>query len=151
VVAGTAVVGRRVVIADNRCDWVGIGIAEKLAVEGHQVRLAVTGVQPGEAIPMYVRDIAMARLLKAGVEIISYARLFGADADAVYLQHVVSMQPIVLEGVDTLVVSFGQQSNLSLEEELRDLDMETHIIGDCLTPRTAEEAVLDGLKVGVLV
>jgi hypothetical protein len=29
--------------------------------------------------------------------------------------------------------------------------METHIIGDCLTPRTAEEAVLDGLKVGVLV
>jgi hypothetical protein len=61
------------------------------------------------------------------------------------------MQPIVLEGVDTLVLSFGQQSNLSLEEELRDLELETHIIGDCLTPRTAEEAVLDGLKVGVLV
>jgi 2,4-dienoyl-CoA reductase-like NADH-dependent reductase (Old Yellow Enzyme family) len=151
VIAGTAAIGRRVVIADNRCDWVGIGVAEKLAAEGHQVRLAVTGIQPGEGIPIYVRDIAMARLLKAGVEIIAYARLFGADADTVYLQHVVSTQPIVLEGVDTLVVSFGQQSNLGLEDELRDFDIETHIIGDCLTPRTAEEAVLDGLKVGVLV
>jgi hypothetical protein len=26
--------------------------------------------------------------------------------------------------------------------------LETHLIGDCLTPRTAEEAVLEGLKVG---
>ena len=27
-------------------------------------------------------------------------------------------------------------------------DVEVHGVGDCLSPRTAEEAVLDGLKVG---
>ncbi len=28
------------------------------------------------------------------------------------------------------------------------MDLELHLAGDCLAPRTAEEAVLEGLKVG---
>jgi predicted NAD/FAD-dependent oxidoreductase len=33
-----------------------------------------------------------------------------------------------------------------LSEELRDEDVELHVIGDCLAPRTVEEAVLEGLQ-----
>ena len=32
-------------------------------------------------------------------------------------------------------------------DELAGLDIEVHIAGDCLGPRTAEEAVFEGLKV----
>ena len=42
-------------------------------------------------------------------------------------------------------------SNVSLETELDGLAPELHIIGDALGPRTAGEAVLDGLKVGALI
>ena len=39
VLEGNANVGPRVVIADWRCDWVGLGLAEMLALDGCQVRL----------------------------------------------------------------------------------------------------------------
>ena len=38
-----------------------------------------------------------------------------------------------------------------LEVALSDWPGEIHIIGDCLAPRTAEEAVLEGLRAGVAV
>ena len=151
VIAGKVRPGQRVVVADNQRDWVGIGVAEILAANGHHVRLAVAGVQPGEFAPTYVRDLGMGRLYKAGVEVISYARLFGADADSAYFEHISAREPMVLEGVDTVVIAFGGRSDRTLEFELEGMALETHMIGDCQTPRTAEEAVLEGLRVGVLV
>jgi hypothetical protein len=74
-------------------------------------------------------------------------RLFGADGNTVYFQHASSGEPIVLEDVNTLVASYGQDRVAELETELDGLAMEVHLIGDCATPRTAEEAVLEGLKV----
>lgn len=150
VIAGRVAVGKRVVIADNQRDWVGIGVAEMLAAQGHHVRLAVSGLIPGEFIPPSVRDTGMARLFRAGVEVILYARLFGADGDTAYFQHITAREPMILEGVDTVVLAFGQTADRSLEFELADCGIETHQIGDCLTPRTAEEAVYEGLKIGVL-
>lgn len=150
VIAGTASVGKRVVIADSRRDWIGIGVAEMLAANGHQVSLAVNGIQPGEFAPTYVRDAAMGRLFKAGVEVVSYARFFGADSDAAYFNHITAHEPIIFNDVDTVVLCFGAKADRQLEFEVDGLDLEIHMVGDCLTPRTAEEAVLEGLKVGVL-
>lgn len=144
-------IGKRVVIADRQADWVGIGLAEKLARAGHHVRLATAGIQPGEFIPLYLRDIAAGQLFDAGVEVTNYARLYGADGDTAYFEHIVAHKPIVFEGVDTLVTCFGQDADRRLEYELDGLGVQTHIIGDCLTPRTAEEAVLEGLKVARIV
>jgi hypothetical protein len=36
--------GAAVVIADERCDWVGMGVAEKLVREGRWVRVCVMGI-----------------------------------------------------------------------------------------------------------
>ncbi len=148
VLRNAANVGQSVVVADWRCDWVGIGIAEKLAEEGCHVRLAVNGYMPGQVIQQYVRDTSAGRLHKLGVEVIPYARLFGADEDTVYLQHTTSGEPIICEGVETLVLCQGHDAEGGLEEELAGLGLELHLAGDCLAPRTAEEAVLEGLKVG---
>jgi 2,4-dienoyl-CoA reductase-like NADH-dependent reductase (Old Yellow Enzyme family) len=141
-------VGASVLVADWRCDWIGLGVAEKLARAGCRVRLAVGGYVPGQRIQQYVRDQWNGTLHKLGVEVIPYARLFGADSDTVYLQHISSGEPIVCEGVDTLVVALGHEQESSLAAELADWPGEVHRIGDCLAPRTAEEAVLEGLKVG---
>jgi NADPH-dependent 2,4-dienoyl-CoA reductase/sulfur reductase-like enzyme len=140
-------VGASVVIADWRCDWIGMGIAQMLARAGCRVRLAVDGYMPGQRIHQYVRDQWWGELQKLNVEIIPLARLYGVDGDTVYLQHATSNEPIVLEDVDTLVASLGHERVNALEDELDGWAGELHLIGDCLTPRTAEEAVFEGLKV----
>jgi NADPH-dependent 2,4-dienoyl-CoA reductase/sulfur reductase-like enzyme len=139
-------VGASALIADWRCDWIGLGLAEKLARAGCRVRLAVNGYVPGLTIPQYVRDHWNGTLHKLGVEVIPYARLYGADGDTVYLQHIASGEPIICEGVDTLVLALGHEQESSLAEAIADWPGEVHRIGDCVAPRTAEEAVLEGLK-----
>jgi 2,4-dienoyl-CoA reductase-like NADH-dependent reductase (Old Yellow Enzyme family) len=143
-------IGASVVVADWRSDWIGLGLAEKLARAGCRVRLCVDGLHAGQRIPWYVRDSWNGILHKLGVEIVPYARLFGADGNTVYFQHAASGEPIVLEGVDTLVTSYGQDRVAELETELEGLSTELHLIGDCATPRTAEEAVLEGLKIATV-
>jgi len=151
VLKGEANVGGRAVIADWRCDWIGLGLAEKLARDGCSVTLAVDGYMPGQRIQMYVRDRWVGELHKLGVEILPYARLFGADADSVYFQHATSGEPIIVDEVDTLVTSLGHHSVDTLAEELDDWPGQVLMAGDCMSPRTCEEAVLEGLKAGVAV
>ena len=148
VLAGNVILGSRVLIADWRCDWVGMGIAEKLALVGHHVRLVVNGTHAGQNLQMYLRDMWAAKLHDLGVEIIPYARLFGVDDDTAYLSHIVSGKPIVCETVDTVVLALGHASDTKLENELATMPIVKHLIGDCLSPRTAEEAIYEGLIVG---
>ncbi|MEB8388792.1 FAD-dependent oxidoreductase [Rhodobacteraceae bacterium KMM 6894] len=140
-------VGARVVLADWRCDWVGLGLAERLARNGCNVRLAVNGTMAGASIPQYARDKWLGDLHKLGVEILPYLRLFGVDEDTAYFQHTLSGEAVVLDGTDTLVTALGHQPCLDLADALEDWYGEIHLIGDCLSPRTAEEAILEGLKV----
>ena len=56
VVSDEANVGTNVVIADWRCDWIGLGLAEKLARAGCHVRLVASGAVPGEGIHFITRD-----------------------------------------------------------------------------------------------
>jgi 2,4-dienoyl-CoA reductase-like NADH-dependent reductase (Old Yellow Enzyme family) len=151
VLRGEVNVGSSVLVADWRCDWIGMGIAEKLARAGCRVRLAVNGYVPGQRIQQYVRDQWNGTLHKLGVEIIPYARLYGADGETVYLQHMSSGEPIVCEGVDTLVLALGHEQETKTATDLDDWQGELHRIGDCVAPRTAEEAVLEGLKVGAAI
>ncbi len=147
VLKGEVNIGASVVIADWRCDWVGLGLAEKLAREGCRVRLCVNGYMPGQTIQQYVRDNWIGTLHTLGVETIPYVRLMGADADSIYLEHTMSGEPVICEAVDTLVLALGHERVSGLADELADYGGEVHLVGDCLAPRTAEEAVLEGLKV----
>jgi len=147
VLKGEANPGSSVVIADWRCDWIGVGLAEKLAQEGCSVRLAVDGTHAGQNLQIYLRDTWVGKLHALAVEIIPYARLFGADGETVYFHHTASGDPIVCEEVDTLVLSQGHQSVTTLEDQLQGSGVEIHMVGDCLSPRTAEEAIYEGLMI----
>ena len=137
--------GNRVVIADWRCDWIGLGVAEKLALEGCSVRLCIDGETLGQNLQLYLRTHSAGVMHKLGVQIIPYARLYGADGDTVYFYHNGSGEPIICEDVDTLVIAQGHKQNSTLEQEMRDFGVEIHLVGDCLSPRSAEEAVYEGL------
>lgn len=136
----------RSVVVDWRCDWIGPGIAERLVRAGHHVQLAVNGTHCGENLPLYVRDQLAGELHRLGIPIIPYARLYGCDDTTVYLQHTASGEPMLLENIDTLVLCQGHQPVDTLGAELQGL-VPFDRIGDCLAPRTAEEAIYEGLKV----
>jgi pyruvate/2-oxoglutarate dehydrogenase complex dihydrolipoamide dehydrogenase (E3) component len=137
--------GSNVVIADWRCDWIGLGLAEKLTRDGCSVKLCINGEMLGQNLQLYLRTHWAGVMHKLGVEVIPYARLFGAVSDTIYFYHNGSGEPIVCEGIDTLVLAQGHKSECSLEQELLGMDIEIHPIGDCLSPRSAEEAVYEGL------
>ena len=151
VLAGKATLGAKVVVADWRCDWIGPGIAERLTRAGSHVTLAVNGTHPGESLPLYVRDTLAATLQTLGVDIRPYARLYGTAGDTVYLQHTASGAALEIAGLDTVVLALGHQSVDDLSTSLTAMGVDVRMIGDCLSPRTAEEAVFDGLKAGVAV
>ncbi len=149
VLRGEAELGGNVVVSDWRGDWVGLGVAEMLARNGHHVRLTTTCRAPGEFLQFYIRDRWAGVLHSLGVEIIPYARLFGFDDEAAYCMQTALNEPIVLDDTDSVVLCLGHTPDTNLEEALRENEypFEVEVIGDCLAPRTAEEAILDGLVV----
>lgn len=154
VLAGSTVPDGRVVIADWRCDWIGLGLAELLARRGHPVTLGVSGYMPGQRLQQYVRDAMTIAALNARVEMLTNVRPFGFDGSAVFFQHVLTGEPVIVEGATSLVLAQGHEPVDDLATTLAGpggFGGELHQIGDCLAPRTVEEAVLDGLRVGAAI
>ena len=148
VLRGEANVGSSVVVADWRCDWVGAGLAEKLARDGCSVRLYVDGHMPGENLPNYVRDQKLGDLHKLGVQNTPMMKLYGVDEDTVYFEHLSAREAVMAEEVDTLVLALGHQAEDGLATALESAGVVFHLVGDCASPRTAEEAVYEGMLAG---
>jgi len=96
-------------------------------------------------LPLYVRDDIAARLHGLGVTVTPYARLYGMAGGAVYLQHTASNAAIEVEA-DTVVLCLGHRPDGTLNADLADMSIPVITIGDAMAPRTAEEAVFEGLK-----
>ena len=148
---GTAPQGKSVLITDWRCDWVAPGIAELLVKQGFDVSIAINGLCLGETLPLYVRDELTATAQRLGIKLLPNARLYGYDNGTVYLQHNTSAEALELEGIDTIIACDGQIALDELGDAIEDLGMVLHRIGDCNTPRTAEEAMYEGLKVAAMI
>jgi 2,4-dienoyl-CoA reductase-like NADH-dependent reductase (Old Yellow Enzyme family) len=147
VLRGEIKVGARIVIADFIGDGIAPGIAELLRRQGTTVRLATVHTRLGEAIT-FGGDYFAGRMYDLDIPVVPYARLFGVDSSAVYFEHVVALKPIVMEGVDTIVVCYGNLADDALSEELNGLAVPHQRVGDCAAPRTVEEAILEGYIVG---
>lgn len=138
----------KIVVADWRCDWTGLGVAELIARSGgRRVTLCVNGYAAGETIQQYTRNSMLGAVYEANVDIVTSVRLYGADEDTVYLQNTLTAQPVIVEEAAALVLAVGHRQQDSLYRELKASGVEVHAIGDCLSPRTVEEATLEGLKV----
>ncbi|OYU20418.1 MAG: oxidoreductase [Rhodobacteraceae bacterium PARR1] len=140
--------GAHVVVADWRCDWIGPGVALRLARDGHRVTLAVAGTHAGEVLPLYVRDTLAAEMHSAGITVRPYMRLYGTAGDTVFLQHTASGEAVEVEGVQTVILALGHTPRDELSQVISAMGIPVRMAGDCLAPRTAEEAVFEGLKAG---
>ena len=56
-----------------------------------------------------------------------------------------------MEEVDTLVVNAPNRQEDGLVAVLEEMRVAHHLVGDALSPRTAEEAVYEGMRAGLAV
>jgi 2,4-dienoyl-CoA reductase-like NADH-dependent reductase (Old Yellow Enzyme family)/thioredoxin reductase len=146
VLAGSATVGRRTVVADWGGDPLGINTAELLAAEGHAVVYCVSSVAVGESLHQYRRNLFLQRLYRAGVEIVQHHELVGSDTGGATLRNVFAPELETVVAADTVVLALGRVPEDGLAVSLRAAGMTVHEAGDCLSPRGLEEAVLEGTR-----
>ena len=144
VLAGPAPEGRRVVVADWGGDASGLAAAELLAAAGSEVTLALGSAAFGEALHQYQRNLYAQRLYRAGVTIAHHLDLLGATADGVRFRNLFAPELETTLPADLLVLACGRVPERGLPEELHALGLAVEEAGDCLSPRSAEEAILEG-------
>jgi pyruvate/2-oxoglutarate dehydrogenase complex dihydrolipoamide dehydrogenase (E3) component len=144
VLAGPRPRGRRVVVADWGGDAAGLAAAELLDAAGNNVTLAVGSAAFGEGLHQYQRNLYAQRLYRAGLRIEHHAEIAGAKPGRVLLRNVFSPDLETSLEADLLVLALGRVPERTLAGELAGSGVELHEAGDCLGPRTAEEAVLEG-------
>lgn len=144
VLAGTRPVGRRVVVADWGGDPAGLDAAELLARAGNDVTLAVASVAVGEALHQYARALHLERLYRADVRIAHHLELVGAERGAAVFRNVFARDAETEIPADILVLALGRVPVAGLARELAERGLAVEAAGDCLGPRSLEEAILEG-------
>ncbi len=142
--------GRRVTICDWGGDWTGLVLAEQLAQAGHSVRLVTSAIAFGEAVHQYQRNMYLARMDEAGIDLVHHLRLTGWDGACATFRNVFSEREHVLDGIDTLIVNDGRSAcGVGLFAALQDAGADVVRAGDALGPRSFEEAIREGTEAGL--
>lgn len=137
-------VGKRVVIADWGGDPSGVDCADLLCEAGHDVSLVVGSHAVGEALHPYRRALYMARLHIGGVDIVHHLRLRAIVGDAVEFENIYEPRLTTRLQAESLVLALGREPADELINELGHRGLRVVAAGDCIGPRSMEEAVLEG-------
>jgi 2,4-dienoyl-CoA reductase-like NADH-dependent reductase (Old Yellow Enzyme family)/thioredoxin reductase len=140
VLAGVAPSVERAVVADWGGDPSGLDAAEVLARAGTRVSLAVASVAVGELVHQYRRNLYLQRLYRAGVSILQHHELESAADGVVRLRNVFAGELVEELEADALVLALGR---VPVEVPAPE-GIPVERAGDCLSPRSLEEAVLEG-------
>lgn len=144
VLAGARPQGERIVIADWGGDPSGLDSAELLAAAGNEVTLVLASVAAGEGVHQYQRNHYLARLYRAGVRIEHHLELTGAAGGRVAFRNVFAPELERELEADRLVLALGRVPVDELAPALAALGLAVEQAGDCCSPRSAEEAILEG-------
>jgi len=141
---GVPPTGCRAVVADWGGDPAGLDAAEVLLRAGNEVTLAVASVTVGESVHQYRRNLYLQRLYRAGAAILQHHELVASRPDGVRFRNVFAPELEHTVAADVLVLALGRVPEDTLAPALRDAGLEVEEAGDCLSPRSLEEAVLEG-------
>lgn len=133
-----------IVIADWGGDPAGVNAAETLAATGARVTLCVASVAFGESVHQYRRNLYLQRLYRAGVEIRMHLELGGAADGVAYFGNTFAPELETALEADCLVLALGRVPEESPATALAAAGLQVEEAGDCLSPRSFEEAILEG-------
>lgn len=138
-------IGNRVIVFDFGGDWPGMESAVFLAEKGHEVTLISSKLHIGQEVHQYLRNEYLKRLYKLNVNLLPHYDFGGIRDDQVIIRNLFTHEMKMVKDWDTVVLSLGRVPNIELFEQVKDLAPYVRQIGDCLAPRTIEEATYEGL------
>jgi 2,4-dienoyl-CoA reductase-like NADH-dependent reductase (Old Yellow Enzyme family)/thioredoxin reductase len=134
----------RVLVADWGGDPTGLDCAELLAEAGCEVTLAVAATAVGESLHSYRRALYLARLYRAGVNIRHHLRLVEVTPAGGLFANLFAGDVHELIHAEHVVLAQGRVPAASPSAGLRQLGLRVRKAGDCASPRSLEEAILEG-------
>jgi 2,4-dienoyl-CoA reductase-like NADH-dependent reductase (Old Yellow Enzyme family)/thioredoxin reductase len=139
-------VGDEVIVLDNNKHAAGVGTAEQLAVDGHDVTLVTTAYHPGDRLEGTNVPPFLETLYEHDVEVVTHTTVIGFEEHVAQLMNVYS-QEVRTREADSLVVAERREARTGLADALRDRVSDpgaVHRIGDCVAPRLIDTAIYDG-------
>jgi pyruvate/2-oxoglutarate dehydrogenase complex dihydrolipoamide dehydrogenase (E3) component len=129
-------------VADWGGDASGLDAAELLAASGYEVALALGSAAFGETLHQYQRNLYAARLYRTGVEIWQHLELASWDGGRATFTNISAPELEAALTADALVLALGRVP-------VRELEVQGALeAGDRLSPRSLEEAILEGSLAG---
>ncbi len=98
----------------------------------------------GEALHQYQRNLYLERLYRAGVRLEHHLELVGAAGGRAAFVNVFDPELETALRADALVLALGRFPVAHLAEQFASLGLPIEEAGDCVSPRSLEEAILEG-------
>jgi 2,4-dienoyl-CoA reductase-like NADH-dependent reductase (Old Yellow Enzyme family)/thioredoxin reductase len=133
--AGTAVVGDRVVVLAMEDHLQPLTIAANLAEDGRHVRLVYATPAVAPLVGKYSIGAPLARLGAAGAQVTVMERAVSIEPDRLVTRNVYSRDLREHRDFDTIVLACGGTPVTSLYDELAGNVPEAHLLGDAFAPR----------------
>ena len=153
VLDGKIVIGQNVVVYCGEYHFQGVTVADTMLDQGKTVEIVTPTIAPAphglaEGLTWEVINMRLHQKNIQNIRVLSAVTDF-ADG-LVKGINVFNEVPFEIP-CDTLISSFGGVADESLYFALKGEVAELHRIGDCVTPRRADNAIYDGAKLGRLI
>jgi pyruvate/2-oxoglutarate dehydrogenase complex dihydrolipoamide dehydrogenase (E3) component len=142
-------IGKNVIVFDFAGDWPAMEAAIDLAEKGHIVTLITARLHVGEGVPQYLRNEYLKKLYQLNVKMMPHYDLGEIKGDTIVFRNLFSYEKETMENWDSIILSHGRVPNSELYEQMKKLAPEVWQIGDCLAPRTIEEATFEGMSISL--
>ena len=124
----------------------GCEVAYHLSDSGSPVTIVEVMPKIGGDLEAITKKILILKLKENNVQILTEHRLLRMDKEGVVVAGPDGIEKRI--NADRVVVAIGIQPDDTIHKKIRDLGFETHVIGDCLKPRSAKAAIFEGAKIG---
>jgi 2,4-dienoyl-CoA reductase-like NADH-dependent reductase (Old Yellow Enzyme family)/thioredoxin reductase len=124
----------------------GCEVAYHLSENGSPVTIVELMPKIGGDLEAVTKKLLIRKLKENNVRILTEHRLLRVEKNSL-----VAAGPGGIENIieaQRVVVATGTRQDDTIHQQIKSLGYETHVIGDCLEPRTAKSAIFEGAKLG---
>jgi len=152
ILTGEYEAGAKVLLIDLDGHHQATGTAEFLADQGRQVHMIMPSLFAGSALgPLQDLYLTRQRLARKGVTFTPDIAVLEIQGTLVKGLNVYSNALIDFDGYDTVVLAAGNVASDSLYFALKGKVRELYRVGDCISPRKTDMAIIEGHRIGRLI
>ncbi|MGB5620071.1 MAG: FAD-dependent oxidoreductase, partial [Desulfobacterales bacterium] len=124
----------------------GCEVAYHLSEMGSAVTIVELMPKIGGDIEAVTKKLLVRKLKENNVRILTEHRLLRVGKNSLVVAGPDGSENII--EAQRVVVAIGIRQDDTIHQQIKSLGYETHVIGDCLEPRTAKTAIYEGAKLG---